>query len=75
MTPEAPSHAPGLGRVARPGARSGDPEAVIGEYVRTAGIDLLVMGAYGHSQVRRLLVGSTTSTMIRTCLVPVMLFR
>ena len=53
----------------------GEPEAVIGACVRNDGIDLLVMGAYGHSKVRQLLVGSTTSTMIRTCLVPVMLFR
>ncbi len=53
----------------------GEPEAVIGNHVRERGIDLLVMGAYGHSRVRSLLVGSTTSAMIRTCLVPVMLFR
>lgn len=71
----------GADLVARPGAAvtarrlSGDPEAVIGDYVRHAGVDLLVMGAYGHSKVRALLVGSTTSAMIRTCLIPVMLFR
>ncbi len=53
----------------------GDPERVIGDAVREQGIDLLVMGAYGHSRVRHLLVGSTTSAMVRTCLVPVMLFR
>lgn len=53
----------------------GDPEAVIANHVRQEGIDLLVMGAYGHSKVRNLLVGSTTAATIRTCLVPVMLFR
>lgn len=53
----------------------GEPETAIGDHVRNASIDLLVMGAYGHSKVRQLLVGSTTSAMVRTCLIPVMLFR
>ena len=30
------------------------------------GIDLLAMGAYGHSRIRQFLVGSTTSTLLRT---------
>ena len=38
-------------------------------------VNLLVMGAYGHSRIRSLIIGSTTSEMIRSCLVPVMLFR
>lgn len=37
------------------------------------GIDLLVMGAYGHSVIRRFLVGSTTTAMIRNATVPVLL--
>ncbi|MCM5557722.1 universal stress protein [Pleomorphomonas sp. JP5] len=53
----------------------GDPTKAIGDYVRAEGIDLLAIGAYGHSAVRNLLVGSTTSAMIRTCLIPLMLFR
>lgn len=71
----------GADAVRRPGTSvtarrlPGDPETVIGDYVRNAGVDLLVMGAYGHSKVRALLVGSTTSAMVRTCLIPVMLFR
>jgi nucleotide-binding universal stress UspA family protein len=32
------------------------------------------MGAYGHSRVRNLILGSTTTHLIRTCHVPVMLF-
>jgi nucleotide-binding universal stress UspA family protein len=55
--------------------RPGDPEAVIGAYVKDAGIDLLVMGAYGHSPIRRFIVGSTTTAVIRACLIPVLLFR
>lgn len=54
---------------------SGDPEVAIADYVRDAHIDLLVMGAYGHSRIRQLIVGSTTTTMLRTCHVPVLLLR
>jgi len=38
-------------------------------------INLLVMGAYGHSRIRYLIIGSTTTEMIRTCKIPVLLFR
>ncbi|SDG59328.1 universal stress protein [Thalassobaculum litoreum] len=53
----------------------GQPETVIAEAVEAEGIDLLVMGAYGHSRIRNLIIGSTTSEMIRACKVPVALFR
>jgi nucleotide-binding universal stress UspA family protein len=33
------------------------------------------MGAYGHSRIRNLVIGSTTTSMIRNCRIPVMLFR
>jgi nucleotide-binding universal stress UspA family protein len=56
-------------------AVSGDPETVIAETVKDQGIQLLVMGAYGHSRIRQFIVGSTTTTMVRTCPVPVLLFR
>jgi nucleotide-binding universal stress UspA family protein len=56
-------------------ALPGDPESVIAESVRTIGAQLLVMGAYGHSRIRQFIVGSTTTTMVRTCPVPVLLFR
>lgn len=55
--------------------RAGEPEVVIPDYVRDERIDLLVMGAYGHSRIRQLIVGSTTTTMLRTCHVPVLLLR
>lgn len=55
--------------------RPGEPETVIRDYVRDQAIDLLVMGAYGHSRIRQLIVGSTTTEMVRTCLVPVLLYR
>ncbi|MEQ9334216.1 MAG: universal stress protein [Thalassobaculum sp.] len=34
-----------------------------------------MMGAYGHSRIRSLIIGSTTTQMIRSCMIPVMLFR
>ncbi len=55
--------------------REGQPDSVIIKAVETEKIDLLVMGAYGHSRIRSLIIGSTTSEMVRSCLVPVMLFR
>jgi nucleotide-binding universal stress UspA family protein len=56
-------------------AKPGAADSVISEYVSANGIDLLVMGAYGHSRIRQLIVGSTTTAMIRTCLIPVLLLR
>jgi len=53
----------------------GQVEKAISEAVDRDGIDLLVMGAYGHSRIRAMIVGSTTAEMIRLCKVPVALFR
>ena len=53
----------------------GQPEEAIAAYVDAQKIDLLVMGAYGHSRLRSLIIGSTTTEMIRSCKIPVMLFR
>ncbi len=53
----------------------GDPDDVIATQVKAREIGLLVMGAYGHSRVRNLILGSTTTHLIRTCLIPVLLFR
>jgi nucleotide-binding universal stress UspA family protein len=53
----------------------GTPEDVIAAAVKTKGADLLVMGAYGHSTIRQFFVGSTTAAMVRTCLIPILMFR
>lgn len=55
--------------------RSGDPEDAITDHVETHGISILVMGAYGHARIRTLIIGSTTTSMVRKCRIPVMLFR
>ncbi|MBB4212555.1 nucleotide-binding universal stress UspA family protein [Rhodothalassium salexigens DSM 2132] len=57
------------------GFESGEPEAAIQARIERDGVDLLVMGAYGHSRVRTLIIGSTTTEMMRSCRVPVLLFR
>jgi len=48
---------------------------VIPEAVGSQGADLLVMGAYGHSRLRTLVIGSTTSEMIRACRIPILVYR
>ncbi|MBU2588280.1 MAG: universal stress protein [Alphaproteobacteria bacterium] len=53
----------------------GKPEAVIARVVEQTPGAMLMMGAYGHSPIRTLIVGSTTTTMIRTVRVPVLLVR
>jgi len=53
----------------------GQPEQVIARTVEREGIDLLVMGAYGHSRIRNLIVGSTTVEMVRSCRIPIVMFR
>lgn len=55
--------------------KAGQPEKVIAEAVEAEHYDLLVMGAYGHSRIRNLIIGSTTTQMIRSCKVPIMLYR
>lgn len=53
----------------------GQVEAALKEALRRGEGDLLVMGAYGHSRIRELIVGSTTTAMIRTSKLPILLFR
>ncbi|MBR9798909.1 universal stress protein [Cobetia sp. UIB-001] len=55
--------------------RAGEVEACLREYAKEHAIDMLVMGAYGHSRIRQLLVGSTTTEMIRNATVPLLILR
>ena len=54
---------------------AGEPESELSRYQRENDIDLMIMGAYGHSRIRHLLVGSTTTAMIRRSAVPLLLLR
>ncbi|MFZ2209812.1 MAG: universal stress protein, partial [Porticoccaceae bacterium] len=53
----------------------GDAESVIAETVKHQGIDILIMGAYSHSALRGLLVGSKTSDLLRSAKIPTLLLR
>ena len=53
----------------------GQPEVELGRLVDEEGFGLVVMGAYGHSRIRNLIIGSTTTEMVRNCKVPVVLMR
>lgn len=50
-------------------------EDAISNYVEDNDINLLAMGAYGHSRIRHLFIGSTTTEMIRRCRIPILCFR
>jgi nucleotide-binding universal stress UspA family protein len=50
-------------------------DQVIASYVVENKIDLLITGAYSHSRVRSLLLGSTTASLIKDCKIPLLLFR
>lgn len=54
---------------------SGDPEKVLKQYQRDEAMELMVMGAYGHSRIRTFFVGSTTTAMIRNAQVPLLVLR
>ncbi len=53
----------------------GDPESEMEKYIAAKNIDFLLMGAYGHSRIRHLVIGSTTAQMLRSSHIPVLLFR
>ncbi|MEM9157993.1 MAG: universal stress protein [Verrucomicrobiota bacterium] len=53
----------------------GIPSQAISCYVKDNAIDMLVMGAYGHSRIRRLVIGSFTTEMLRDCRKPILMFR
>jgi nucleotide-binding universal stress UspA family protein len=55
--------------------RAGEVEPSLHDYQTEQDIDLLVMGAYGHSRIRQFLVGSTTSHMLQTSVSPLLLLR
>ncbi|MGY4877375.1 universal stress protein [Vreelandella aquamarina] len=55
--------------------RAGEVEATLHAYEQENGIDMMVMGAYGHSRIRHLLIGSTTTEMLRNSHVPVLILR
>lgn len=55
--------------------QTGEAEQAIPAYAESQDLDLLIMGAYGHSRIRQFIVGSTTTTLLRTCDRPILLLR
>ena len=55
--------------------RNGDPSETIVAYAKECEADLLLMGAYGHTKVRELVVGSTTAYALNHAPCPLLLSR
>ncbi|MEO0481237.1 MAG: universal stress protein [Planctomycetota bacterium] len=53
----------------------GVPDSVLPPAWQAIETDLVLMGAYGHSPLRRWIIGSTTTMLLRTAKVPVLVFR
>ncbi|MGY6529754.1 MAG: universal stress protein [Cyanobacterium sp.] len=53
----------------------GNEESAIASYIEENNINLLIMGAYGHSRIRSLIIGSTTIQLLRNTRIPALLFR
>lgn len=50
-------------------------DQAIAAYIADNKIDLLITGAYSHSRIRSVLLGSTTASLIKACHVPLILIR
>lgn len=53
----------------------GEIEPALHQYQQDHDVDMVVMGAYGHSRLREFFIGSTTSNMIKNATVPHLLLR
>ncbi|WP_325168955.1 universal stress protein [Melaminivora jejuensis] len=53
----------------------GAPEEALPALMDERPDDMLVLGAYGHSRIRQLIVGSTTTALLRLSNVPVVVLR
>lgn len=53
----------------------GEPEHSLPVLLQAQGNAVLVMGAYGHSRIRQLILGSTTTALLRLSPVPVLVLR
>lgn len=53
---------------------TGDPKECILKFVLEHNINLLIIGAYRHSTLTRKLLGSTTESLLRSLLIPTLIF-
>ena len=63
------------GRAATGIALTGSPEEALPRLIADRAVGLAIMGAYGHSRLRGMLIGSTTSEIVRSAPIPVLLLR
>lgn len=54
---------------------SGEVQAQLLDYQKAHSIDMIVMGAYGHSRIRQFFLGSHTRNMVSSASVPLLLLR
>lgn len=53
----------------------GEAETVLKDQANSGNYDMIVMGAYGHSRIRSMIIGSTTTHIIQACDLPLLLIR
>lgn len=53
----------------------GEPATALTAYAREHAVDLIAMGAYGHSRIRHLMVGSTTTAILGQVRLPLLILR
>ena len=53
----------------------GEPADALTQFAEQQQIDMLVMGAYGHSRIRQWVIGSTTTALLRRTRLPVFILR
>lgn len=73
--PEATQSLTAAGIAAKGLEVGGQADTALGKLVEKDGFGMVMMGAYGHSRIRNLIIGSTTTELIRSVKVPVMLVR
>ncbi|MFC6329706.1 universal stress protein [Alloalcanivorax gelatiniphagus] len=71
----AAEHLENSGHPVTVAALKGEVEASLHQYQEERNLDLVVMGAYGHSRIREFLIGSTTDRLIRHARVPHLILR
>ncbi|MBF2056727.1 MAG: universal stress protein [Cyanobacterium sp. T60_A2020_053] len=55
--------------------KEGHPEDAIAQYIAEHDISMLLMGAYGHSRIRQLVIGSVTAQILRATDIATFVFR
>lgn len=72
---EATNQLRGVGLAVQASLLQGNVETALRSYQRDNNIDMIVMGAFGHSALRQFFVGSTTSSLLRHAEVPLLVSR